>query len=96
MLQTKQVLQGRYQLSQQLENNADRQTWLAVDLATQALQVAKTIKHPHFKARALAAIAHQLTAKGQYDQSLELAKTITDDSVKQIALKAIARYKISP
>jgi serine/threonine protein kinase len=62
----------------------------------QALQVAKTIKHPHFKARALAAVAHQLAAKGQYDQALELAKTIKDDSVKQIALKAIARYKNSP
>jgi hypothetical protein len=55
----------------------------------QALQVAKTIKHPHFKARALAAVAHQLAAKGQYDQALEVAKTITDDSVKQIALKAL-------
>jgi hypothetical protein len=29
----------------------------------QALQVAKTIKHPHFKARALAAVAHQLARK---------------------------------
>jgi serine/threonine protein kinase len=56
----------------------------------QALQVAKTIKHPHFKARALAAVAHQLAAKGQYDTALEVAKTITDNSVKQIALKAIA------
>jgi serine/threonine protein kinase len=55
----------------------------------QALQVAKTIKHPHFKARALAAVAHQLAAKGQYDQALEVARTITDDSVKEIALKAI-------
>ncbi len=36
MLQVKQILQGRYQLSQQLGNNASRQTWLAVDLATQA------------------------------------------------------------
>jgi serine/threonine protein kinase len=36
MLQVEQVLQGRYQLSQQLGNNASRQTWLAVDLATQA------------------------------------------------------------
>ncbi len=56
----------------------------------QALEIAKTIKHPHFKARALAAVAHQLAAKGQYDQALEIAKTITDDTVKQIALKAIA------
>jgi serine/threonine protein kinase len=55
----------------------------------QALQVAKTIKHPHFKARALAAVAHQLAANGQYDQALEVAKTIKDDSVKQIALKAL-------
>ncbi len=55
-----------------------------------ALQVAKTIKHPHFKARALAAVAHQLAAKGQYNQALEIAKTITDRSGKQIALKAIA------
>ena len=36
MLQVEQILQGRYQLSQQLGNNASRQTWLAVDLATQA------------------------------------------------------------
>jgi serine/threonine protein kinase len=36
MLQVEQVLQGRYQLKQQLGNNAGRQTWLAVDLATQA------------------------------------------------------------
>jgi hypothetical protein len=36
MLQVEQVLQGRYQLQQQLGNNAGRQTWLAVDLATQA------------------------------------------------------------
>ena len=36
MLQAQQVLQGRYQLSQRLGNNAGRQTWLAVDLATQA------------------------------------------------------------
>ena len=35
MLQAEQVLQGRYQLKQQLGNNAGRQTWLAVDLATQ-------------------------------------------------------------
>jgi len=62
----------------------------------QALQVAKTIKHPHFKARALAAVAHQLAAKGQYDQALEIAKTIKDESVKQIALKAIASYRKSP
>jgi serine/threonine protein kinase len=55
----------------------------------QALQVAKTIKHPHFKARALAAVAHQLAEKGQYDQALEVAKTIKDDTVKKIALKAL-------
>jgi serine/threonine protein kinase len=61
-----------------------------------ALQVAKTIKHPHFKARALAAVAHQLGEKGQYDKALELAKTIKDDSVKQIALKAINRSRKSP
>jgi serine/threonine protein kinase len=36
MLQVEQVLQGRYQLQKQLGNNAGRQTWLAVDLATQA------------------------------------------------------------
>jgi len=58
----------------------------------QALQVAKTIKHPHFKARALAAVAHQLAEKGQYEQALEIAKTITDRSVKQIAFKAITRH----
>jgi hypothetical protein len=55
----------------------------------QALQVTKTIKHPHFKARALAAVAHQLAAKGQYDQALEVAKTIKDDTLKKIALKAL-------
>ncbi|MBD0361386.1 MAG: hypothetical protein ICV55_01125 [Coleofasciculus sp. C3-bin4] len=38
----------------------------------------------------MAAVAHQLADKGQYNQALELAKTITDRSVKQIALKAIA------
>jgi hypothetical protein len=59
----------------------------------QALQVAKTIKHRHFKARALAAVAHQLAEKGQYDQALEVAETITDDSVKQIALKASNRSR---
>src|ERR671932_1463982 len=36
MLHTQQILQERYQLSQRLGNNAGRQTWLAVDLATQA------------------------------------------------------------
>jgi serine/threonine protein kinase len=35
MLQAEQILQERYQLKQQLGNNAGRQTWLAVDLATQ-------------------------------------------------------------
>jgi serine/threonine protein kinase len=35
MLETGQILQGRYQLSQQLGNNAGRQTWLALDIATQ-------------------------------------------------------------
>src|SRR5919202_2695669 len=34
MLQTTQVLQGRYQLQQQLGNNAGRQTWLAMDIKT--------------------------------------------------------------
>jgi predicted negative regulator of RcsB-dependent stress response len=56
----------------------------------QAVQVTKTIKHPHFKARALAAVAHQLGEKGQYNKALEVARTITDRSVKQIAFKAIA------
>ncbi|MEQ8972385.1 MAG: serine/threonine protein kinase, partial [Coleofasciculus sp. C1-SOL-03] len=32
MLKTAQILQGRYQLQQQLTNNAGRQTWLAQDL----------------------------------------------------------------
>jgi hypothetical protein len=62
----------------------------------QALQAAKTIKHRHFKARALAAVAHQLAAKGQYDQALEVAKTIKDDTVKQIALKALNSSIKSP
>jgi serine/threonine protein kinase len=34
MLQTKQVLQGRYQLQKQLGNNPGRQTWLATDIKT--------------------------------------------------------------
>lgn len=34
MLKTTQVLQGRYQLQQQLGNNAGRQTWLATDIQT--------------------------------------------------------------
>lgn len=34
MLQTTQILQGRYQLHKQLGNNAGRQTWLAIDLKT--------------------------------------------------------------
>src|SRR5919199_352405 len=34
MLQTTQVLQGRYQLQKQLGNNAGRQTWLATDIKT--------------------------------------------------------------
>lgn len=33
MLQAKQVLQGRYQLQQQLGHNAGRQTWLALDFS---------------------------------------------------------------
>lgn len=36
MLQAEQILHERYQLKQQLGNNAGRQTWLAVDLAGQA------------------------------------------------------------
>lgn len=39
MLQAEQVLQGRYQLKQKLGQNASRQTWLAVDLATQPHQL---------------------------------------------------------
>lgn len=35
MLQSEQILHKRYQLTQQLGNNAGRQTWLALDLATQ-------------------------------------------------------------
>jgi serine/threonine protein kinase len=34
MLQTTQVLQGRYQLQKQLGNNPGRQTWLATDIKT--------------------------------------------------------------
>ena len=34
-MQTKQVLQGRYQLKERLGQNAGRQTWLAEDLATE-------------------------------------------------------------
>jgi serine/threonine protein kinase len=34
MLETEQILQGRYQLQQQLGNNAGRQTWLATDTGT--------------------------------------------------------------
>lgn len=34
MLQTKQIIQGRYTLLQQLGNNAGRQTWRAADTAT--------------------------------------------------------------
>ena len=33
MLQGSQILQGRYQLKQQLGRNAGRQTWLATDIA---------------------------------------------------------------
>jgi hypothetical protein len=44
----------------------------------------------------LAAVAHQLAEKGQYNQALEIAKTIKDDSVKQIALKALNRSRKSP
>ncbi|MEW6493750.1 MAG: type IV pilin-like G/H family protein [Cyanobacteriota bacterium] len=36
MLEAGQILQERYQLKQQLGNNAGRQTWLALDIATQA------------------------------------------------------------
>ncbi|MGV0023655.1 serine/threonine protein kinase [Phormidesmis priestleyi] len=38
MLQAKQVLQGRYQLKQQLGHNDDRHIWLAVDLTMQPPQ----------------------------------------------------------
>ncbi|MBD1928047.1 protein kinase [Trichocoleus sp. FACHB-90] len=38
MLQTQQVLQGRYQLQQQLGQNAGRQTWLATDLSAEPNQ----------------------------------------------------------
>ena len=38
MLQAEQILQGRYQLSQQLSNNPSRQTWLAFDLAAEPKQ----------------------------------------------------------
>ena len=38
MLQTEQILQGRYQLSQKLSNNPSRQTWLAFDLAAEPKQ----------------------------------------------------------
>lgn len=39
MLQAEQVLQGRYQLGQKLGQNANRQTWRALDLATQPHQL---------------------------------------------------------
>jgi serine/threonine protein kinase len=39
MLQAGQVLQGRYQLGQKLGQNANRQTWRALDLATQPHQL---------------------------------------------------------
>jgi len=39
MLKTEQVLQGRYQLKQQLGQNAGRQTWLAQDLEAQPNQL---------------------------------------------------------
>lgn len=39
MLQAEQVLQGRYQLQQKLGHSANRQTWLAIDLATQPNQL---------------------------------------------------------
>ncbi len=38
MLQTQQVLQGRYQLERQLGQNAGRQTWLATDLSVEPNQ----------------------------------------------------------
>lgn len=38
MLQTQQVLQGRYQLQRQLGENAGRQTWLATDLSAEPTQ----------------------------------------------------------
>ncbi len=39
MLQLEQILQSRYQLKQQLGNNAGRQTWLAEDLESQPKQL---------------------------------------------------------
>jgi serine/threonine protein kinase len=38
MLVAEQILQERYQLKQQLGNNPGRQTWLALDLATETRQ----------------------------------------------------------
>ncbi|MBW4528709.1 MAG: serine/threonine protein kinase [Phormidium tanganyikae FI6-MK23] len=43
MLQLEQTLQGRYQLTQLLGQNAGRQTWLATDLETQAPVVVKLL-----------------------------------------------------
>ncbi|MCT7984241.1 serine/threonine protein kinase [Laspinema sp. A4] len=40
MLQTEQILQDRYQLQQQLGNNAGRQTWLAQDISTSTGELA--------------------------------------------------------
>lgn len=40
MLQTEQILQGRYQLQQQLGNNAGRQTWLVKDISTSTGELA--------------------------------------------------------
>jgi serine/threonine protein kinase len=39
MLQTEQVLQGRYQLKKQLGKNAGRQTWLAKNLEAKSIQL---------------------------------------------------------
>ena len=39
MLQAQQILQGRYQLKQQLGNNAGRQTWMAEELAAEPGQL---------------------------------------------------------
>ncbi len=40
MLQTEQILQKRYQLQQQLGNNAGRQTWLVQDISTSTGELA--------------------------------------------------------
>ncbi|MGK7874262.1 MAG: tetratricopeptide repeat protein [Xenococcaceae cyanobacterium] len=62
----------------------------AEEMFSQALQFAQTLDGEFFQPRAIATIAIEYAAAGEWFEAVELAKTIQDDSEKGMALAGIA------